>query len=75
LLQGSVRRSGDRVRITAQLVDPQTGAARWSERYDRPFSDVFAIQEEVANKVAALLAAHAREAMAARLRMRAPAEL
>ena len=75
LLQGSVRRSGDRLRITAQLVDPQTGASRWSERYDRPFSDVFAIQDEVASKVAALLAAHAREAMAARLRMRAPAEL
>lgn len=63
------------MRITAQLVDPQTGAARWSERYDRPFSDVFAIQDEVASKVAALLVAHAREAMAARLRMRAPAEL
>jgi len=75
VLQGSVRRSGDRLRITAQLVDPQTGAARWSERYDRPFADVFAIQDEVASKVAALLAAHAREAMAARLRMRAPAEL
>jgi adenylate cyclase len=75
VLQGSVRRSGDRLRITAQLVDPQSGAARWSERYDRPFSDVFAIQDEVASKVAALLVAHAREAMAARLRMQAPAEL
>jgi TolB-like protein/DNA-binding winged helix-turn-helix (wHTH) protein/Flp pilus assembly protein TadD len=75
VLQGSVRRSGDRLRITAQLVDPQTGAGRWSERYDRPFSDVFAIQDEVASKVAALLVAHAREAMAARLRTRAPAEL
>ncbi|HWE18387.1 MAG TPA: winged helix-turn-helix domain-containing protein [Hyphomicrobiaceae bacterium] len=75
LLQGSVRRSGDRLRITPQLVDPQTGAARWSERYDRPFPDVFAIQDEVASKVATLLVAHAREAMAARLRTRAPAEL
>src|SRR5262249_15466826 len=37
LLQGSVRRSGDRLRITVQLVDPRTGASRWSERYDRPF--------------------------------------
>jgi TolB-like protein/DNA-binding winged helix-turn-helix (wHTH) protein len=75
LLQGSVRRSGDRLRITAQLIDPQTGASRWSERYDRPFSDVFAIQDEVAGKVAAQLVAHAREATIARLRTRAPADL
>ena len=75
LLQGSVRRSGDRLRITVQLVDPQTGASRWSERYDRPFSDVFAIQDEVASKVAAQLVAHAQEATIARVRTRAPADL
>jgi adenylate cyclase len=75
VLQGSVRRSGDRLRITGQLVDPRTGASRWSERYDRPFADLFAIQDEVASKVAAQLVAHAREATIARLRTRAPADL
>ena len=75
LLQGSVRRSGDRLRITVQLIDPRTGASRWSERYDRPFSDVFAIQDEVASKVAAQLVAHAYEATIARVRTRAPADL
>jgi adenylate cyclase len=74
-LQGSVRRSGDRLRITVQLVDPQTGTSRWSERYDRPFSDVFAIQDEVASKVAAQVAARAQEATVARVRTRAPADL
>jgi TolB-like protein len=67
ILQGSVRRSGDRVRITAQLVDARTAASRWTERYDRPFADVFAIQDDVADKVAAQLFAHAREATVTRL--------
>jgi adenylate cyclase len=75
VLQGTVRRSGDRLRITVQLVDPQTGGSRWSERYDRPFTDVFAVQDEVANKVAAQLFAHAREATVARVRKRAPADI
>jgi tetratricopeptide (TPR) repeat protein len=75
VLQGSIRRSGERLRITVQLVDPQTGGSRWSERYDRPFSDVFAIQDEIAGKVAAQLVAHAREATIARVRTRAPADL
>lgn len=75
LLQGSVRRSGDRLRITVQLIDPHTGGSRWSERYDRPFADVFAIQDDVADKVAAQLVAHAREATVTRLRPRAPADL
>jgi TolB-like protein/DNA-binding winged helix-turn-helix (wHTH) protein len=75
LLQGSVRRSGDRLRITVQLIDPQTGASRWSERYDRPFADVFAIQDEVASKIAAQVVARAQEATIARVRTRAPADL
>ena len=74
VLQGTVRRSADRLRITVQLIDPQTGASRWTGRYDRPFSDVFAIQDEVASKVTAQLVAHAREATIARGRARAPAD-
>src|ERR1700733_9882378 len=48
VLEGSVRKSGDRVRITTQLINAQTGAHRWSETYDRPFSDVLKMQDEIA---------------------------
>jgi adenylate cyclase len=75
VLQGSVRREGDRVRISVQLVDARTGAGRWAERYDRPFADVFAIQDDVAGKVAAQLFVHARETTVARLRAHPPANL
>jgi TolB-like protein len=47
LLEGSVRRSGDRIRIAAQLIDAVTGAHRWAERYDRELHDAFAVQDEV----------------------------
>jgi len=50
VLEGSVRRSGDRLRITAQLVDAADDHL-WSERYDREMKDVFAIQEEIANSI------------------------
>ena len=48
VLEGCVRRSGDRVRITAQLVNAADGYHLWSEKYDREMTDVFAIQEEIA---------------------------
>jgi len=48
LLEGSVRKTGDRLRITAELVDVASGYQRWSERYDRPLEDVFTIQDEIA---------------------------
>ena len=62
VLQGSVRCGGDRVRISAQLVDAGTGAHRWAERYDRQFEDIFAIQDEVARTIAPILAAHVNKA-------------
>src|SRR6516164_1660744 len=52
ILEGSVRRSGDRVRITAQLVNAADGYHLWSERYDRKMTDIFAIQEEIAISIA-----------------------
>jgi TolB-like protein/tetratricopeptide (TPR) repeat protein len=52
LLEGSVRKSGDRLRITAQLIDARTGVHLWSETYDRQLTDVFAIQDEIAVAVA-----------------------
>jgi TolB-like protein/DNA-binding SARP family transcriptional activator len=55
VLEGSVRKSGDRVRITAQLNDVSTGSHIWAERYDRDTADVFAVQDEItASMVAAI---------------------
>jgi adenylate cyclase len=51
VLQGSFQRSGDRVRITAQLIDALTGHHLWAERYDRDLKDIFALQDEVTLKV------------------------
>ena len=55
VLEGSVRRAGNRVRITAQLVDVTDGYHLWSERYDREIADVFAVQDEIAAAIAAKL--------------------
>jgi TolB-like protein len=51
VLEGSVRRSGDSLRITAQLIDASTGYHRWSQAYDRKMADIFAIQDEIARVV------------------------
>jgi TolB-like protein len=55
LLEGSVRRAGNRVRITAQLIDGATGGHLWAERYDREFGDVFALQDDITRSVVAAL--------------------
>ena len=55
LLEGSVRRSGNRVRITAQLVNAADGFHLWSESYDRELDDIFAVQDEIARAVAGAL--------------------
>ena len=55
VLGGSVRRSGDRVRITVQLSEVETGFQLWSERYDREVNDIFEIQDDIATAVAARL--------------------
>jgi len=51
VLEGSVQRSGDRVRVNAQLIDALTGIHRWAERYDRDLKDIFALQDEITRKV------------------------
>ena len=55
LLEGSVRKQGDRVRITAQLIDAEKGYHLWSNTYDRELRDIFSIQDEIANAIAAEL--------------------
>ena len=52
VLEGSVQRAGNRVRVTAQLIDARTDTHLWAERYDRDLADVFAIQTEIAKKIA-----------------------
>jgi len=52
VLEGSLRRAGNRLRITAQLVETRTGHSVWAERYDRQMEDVFAIQDEIAQSIA-----------------------
>lgn len=51
ILEGSVRKAGDRLRITAQLVDGATGDHIWAERYDRELTDIFAIQDEISHAI------------------------
>jgi adenylate cyclase len=58
LLAGSVRRDGDRVRITAQLVDCETTLQLWAEHYDRELTGIFSVQDEVTQKIVSTLLAH-----------------
>ncbi len=51
VLEGSVRRSEDQMRVTAQLIDASTGYHLWSERYDRPLKDIFALQDEIRQRI------------------------
>jgi len=56
VLEGSVRKAGNRVRITAQLIDAKTEGHLWAERYDRDLEDIFALQDEVTQKIVVALA-------------------
>ena len=55
LLEGSVRRSGEMVRVSAELIDTADGSTQWSERYDRPYKDLFALQDEITRAVTGAL--------------------
>jgi adenylate cyclase len=70
VLEGSVRKSGDRVRITAQLIDATSGSHLWAERYDRKLIDIFDLQDEITNEVATALEVRLTEGEQVRLRRR-----
>jgi len=55
LVAGSVRRAGERIRVTVELVDARSGSQRWAERYDRRFEDVFELQDEITETIVARL--------------------
>ena len=58
LIEGSVRHAGDVVRVSAELVDTSDGSTQWSERYDRPYKDLFALQDDITRAVAGALKTH-----------------
>ncbi len=70
VLEGSVQRSNDQIRVTAQLIDAATGAHVWAERYDRPATDIFAVQDEITGIIAARLDANIQKAEAEEIRRR-----
>jgi TolB-like protein/class 3 adenylate cyclase len=80
VLEGSIQHQDERLRVTAQLVDGRTGAHVWSERWDRPAADFFAVQSEIAERVAASLGgglsyAAITASETQRVKRRAPASL
>ena len=56
VLEGSIQRSSDRLRVTAQLIDAKTGTHIWADRYDREMADVFLVQDEIVNQIVAKIA-------------------
>jgi TolB-like protein len=75
VLEGSVRRSGRRLRISAQLVDAITGAHYWAEQYDRELGDIFAVQDEITRSVAAAIEPELLAAEGVRTLARSPDDL
>lgn len=75
VLEGSVRKLADRVRITGQLIDASTGAHVWADRYDRSSEDIFALQDEVALSVVGAIAPSLRRAEIDRVKRKRPDSL
>jgi adenylate cyclase len=70
VLEGSVRKAGNRVRITAQLIDAGSGGHLWAERFDRDLTDIFSTQDEVVEKIVGVLAVKLTQGEEQRLRRR-----
>jgi TolB-like protein/tetratricopeptide (TPR) repeat protein len=70
VVEGSVRKAGNRIRVSVQLIDASSTAHIWAEHYDRELDDIFAIQDEITQMIAARLARQARTAIASRTRTR-----
>jgi len=75
VLEGSVRKGGNRVRITTQLIDASTGNHIWADRYDGDLTDVFALQDEITKKVVAAIEPKLLEAEGIRSQNRSPEDL
>jgi tetratricopeptide (TPR) repeat protein len=75
VVEGSVRRLGERIRITVQLIDAETGGQAWSERFDRQQAEIFAVQDEVVQRIVATLVGRVQTTDAERARRKPPASL
>jgi TolB-like protein/Tfp pilus assembly protein PilF len=75
ILQGSLRKDGNRVRISAQMIEAGTGGHLWAERYDRPFDDIFALQDEIALSVVGAIEPSLRRAEIERVSRKRPDSL
>jgi TolB-like protein/Tfp pilus assembly protein PilF len=78
VLEGSIQPSGDQIRVTAQLIDTRTGGHVWSDRYDRPATDLFNVQSDVTGKIAATLSGYegaVAEAERSLIRRKPPSDL
>src|SRR5207245_3415657 len=75
LVKGSVRRMGERIRITAQLIDAESGNHVWGERFDRPLADLFAVQDQVVHTIVGTLVGRVQASGADRARRRPPSSL
>ncbi len=75
VVEGSVRKAGNRVRITAQLVEAETGSHVWAEHYDRDLTDIFAVQDEITQSVVSAIAPGVVAAEEASARRKAPENL
>jgi len=75
ILEGSIRKIGNRVRITAQLINASTGAHLWAERYDRDLTDIFALQDEITQSVTAAIEPKLVEAEGVHFQGRSPEDL
>jgi adenylate cyclase len=74
VLEGSVRKAGSRVRVTAQLIDGATGGHVWAERYDRDLTDIFAVQDDITRQIVGALTVKLQGGEARRLGPRIPAD-
>jgi len=75
LLEGGVRKAGNRVRITSQLIDAETGTHLWVERYDRLLDDIFAVQDEITMNVIGAIEPNLRKAETERVKRKRPDSL
>jgi len=75
VLEGSVRKAGEHVRVTAQLIDAQSGGHLWAERFDQPIGDIFAVQDEIAMSVTGAIEPNIRKAEVERVKRKRPDNL
>jgi adenylate cyclase len=75
IVEGSVRRSGDRVRVTVQLIDSETGSHVWADRYDRELGDIFDLQDELTQAIVATLPGRLLVAEEKRIRRKPPQQM